>query len=237
MQNPFRAKLVHAYELPQQTIYVALHNDYSEHFEPTTDLPEDRCGDIAIKRLLDGKRGHFGPLEHAHLTLLLQADHNTIMQLRTHRVGLSFDVQSLRYTGFRIERVALQEVPVTEVFYFREPGCYSDRNGQSYEYTPEMRSEDEAHALDASILYQERRQQGVAEEHARNVLTTSYFQNAVITGNVRSWFHLMDMRLKADAQLEVRWAMEQVSHVLKSWVPELFSWYVANRKGRALLAP
>lgn len=237
MENPFRAELVHAYELPQQTTFIGLHADYSEGFEPATELPEDRCGEIAVKRLLDGKRGHFGPLEHAHLTLLLQADHNTIMQLRTHRVGLSFDVQSMRYTGRRIERVARGEIPVTDAFYFREPGCYSDRGGESYEYTLAMRKGDEDHTMDCARRYLSHRAWGIAEEHARNVLPTCYRQNACITGNIRSWFHLLDVRLKGDAQWEARWAMDLVAGIVKNWVPEIFSWYEANRKGRALLAP
>lgn len=237
VQNPFKAERVGAYELPQQVSYIALHNDYSEDFCPTTDIPEDRCGEIAIARLLESKRGHFGPLEHAHMTLLIQMDHNSMVQLRTHRVGLSFDVQSMRYTGHRIERVARGEVPVEEVFYFRPPGVYRDRQGDGYEWSKRQNATLKTLALNAVQDYADLRAQGVTEEHARYVLPTSYLQNVCLTGNIRSWFHLLDVRSKSDAQQEVRWVMELVAHHVKNWIPELYAWYEANRLNRALLAP
>ena len=236
--NPFRCEKVHAYELPQQTAYIALHTDYSEDFCPTTDIPEDECGEIAIRRLLDGKRGHFGPLEHSHLTLALQADHNTMMQLRTHRVGLSFDLQSQRYTGQRIIDVAKGKTPVTDVFYLRPVGTYSDRAGDPYDYTEAMRESDEIFCLYCANRYANAiNTQGMAEEHARFLLPTCYLQNGIVTGNIRSWFHLLDVRLKADAQQEIRWLMELVAQQVRNWIPEIYSWYEDNRRGKALLAP
>lgn len=237
LRNPFRVEVIRAYDMPQQVAYIALHNDYSEEFCPTTDLPEDRCGEIAVERLLKGDRGHYGPLEHAHLTLLLQADHNTIMQLRTHRVGLSFDVQSMRYTGERIEKVARGEIPPERVFHCRPAGTYRDRQGDPYEW-----SEDDARRfLELCIIsaqhYLGYRAKGISEEHARGALVTSYLQNAVITGNLRSWFHILDVRSKLDAQDEARWAMDLIAEKIQAWAPETYAWWESHRKGKARLAP
>lgn len=237
MTNPFQVSLVEGYQHPQQVTYVALHTDYAEEFSPDTDLSEERCGEIAVKRLLDGKRGHFGPLEHSTLTLALRADHNTMMQLRTHRVGLSFDYQSMRYTGLRVERVAHGELPPEDVFYARPIGTYTDRDGGSYAVTKENNQLIRQLQLNAAQDYLELRQKGFSEEHARYVLPTSYFQNGVITGNLRSWFHLLDVRLKADAQIEIRWAMDLVASLIAQWAPEIYQWYQTNRQGKALLAP
>lgn len=540
MKNPFRCEVVAATEMPQRLIYLALHNDYSEDFHPDTTLPEDRCGQIAAKRLLDGKRGHWGPLEHPTLSLLLQVDHNTMVQLRTHRVGLclggdtmvsfghpslstgevyytepisqladlwhkgrkhqpteadaaymrrqissrsimtvneetglvqhsrikniyqnglrdvwlirlddgssleatldhkvltpcgwkafrellpgdevltakavpgtppqecgiatgeeewrpvpryplyevsshgrlrswaprrhrgvlvhpgsprmkkpstassggylyasmtekpcgksvrrnihelvleafsgkrpegmiarhvngvatdnrlenlewateaqnakdrardrvtrhkkavpatislmlyvgkrmtydievegpyhnflangivvhnSFDVQSQRYSGTRIERVARGEVPVEEVFYIRPPGVYRDRQGDSYEWTASQVERMRQLHHNAAQDYADLRAEGVAEEHARYVLPTSYFQNVLLTGNARSWLHLLDVRLKADAQNEIRWAMELAEACYRDWVPEIHAAWAAERRGKAILAP
>lgn len=237
MTNPFQASLVEGYQHPQRVTFVALHTDYAEEFEPSTDLPEERCGEIAVKRLLDGKRGHFGPLEHSTLTLALRADHNTMMQLRTHRVGLSFDYQSMRYTGRRIERVARNELQPGDVFYARPVGTYTDRDGGGYSVTEEDNFLIRRLQRKAAKDYLELRQKGFSEEHARYVLPTSYFQNGVITGNLRSWFHLLDVRLKADAQIEIRWAMDLVASLIAQWAPEIYQWYRTNRRGKALLAP
>jgi thymidylate synthase (FAD) len=233
----FRAERVAATECPQQVIYAALHTDYAEEFCPATDLPEDRCGAIVVERLLAGGRGHYGPLEHPSLTLALRADHNTLVQLRTHRVGLSFDVQSMRYSGRRVEAVADGTLPVEEVFYIRPPGTYRDRQGDPYTWSDADVEEARSIALSSALDYQRLREQGVAEEQARFALITSYLQNAVVTGNLRAWLHLLDVRLKADAQLEIRQLMELVAAQVQRWVPETYAWWQSHRKGKALLAP
>lgn len=225
-----------ATECPQMVAYIALHNDYSEEFSPSTTLDEARCGEICVERLLKGNRGHFGPAEHAVLTLALRADHNTIMQLRTHRLG-SFDVQSMRYTGSRIERVATGELAPEDVFYVRPPGRYSDRQGGPYEWTEEDRDEALALAVSSAMDYAALRRKGVSEEQARGCLITNYLQNAVVTFNLRGWLHLLDIRLKADAQYEVRWLMEAVAMEVQRWAPEMYGWWAENRRGKAMLAP
>jgi thymidylate synthase (FAD) len=228
---------VRATERPQQLIYIALHNDYSEDFHPDTTLPEDRCGQIAVNRLLKGNRGHYGCLEHPSLTLLLQVDHNTMVQLRTHRIGVSFDVQSMRYSGERIEKVAAGKIPVAEVFYTRPPGTYRDRQGDPYEWTLDQIERMRQQQLQAACAYAELRAEGVAEEHARYVLPTSYFQNVCLSGNARSWLHLFDVRLKADAQPEIQWAMDLAESCYRDWVPEIHEAWAAQRRGKAILAP
>jgi thymidylate synthase (FAD) len=236
LRNPFRCEIVRATERPQQLVYVALHNDYAEAFCPDTSLPEDRCGEIAVDRLLAGNRGHWGCLEHPSMSLLLQVDHNTMVQLRTHRIA-SFDVQSMRYSGERIERVARHELPIGEAFYTRPPGVYRDRQGASYEWTESQVARIQALQMNAAQDYADLRSEGVSEEHARYVLPTSYFQNVCITCNARSWLHFLDIRLKADAQFEVRQAMDLVESCFRDWMPEVHQWWARHRRSKALLAP
>jgi thymidylate synthase (FAD) len=233
----FKADLLERSPGPQRLAYLALHNDYSEDYCPDTDLSETRCGEIAVKRLLSGERGHYGPLEGPQLSLILRADHNTIMQLRTHRVGISFDVQSLRYTGERFEKVARGELHVDDVFYCRQPGTYRDRGGQPYEWTPARIATTKAHYIESCRRYLELRAYGVAEEQARGVIATNYLQNAVISANLRTWLHLLDVRLKLDAQLEIRAISELVEGFIADWVPEIYTWYARYRRGKAILSP
>lgn len=237
MQPAFKVERVAATECPQQLVYIALHNDYAEDFCPATSIAEDRCGEIAVERLLKGGKGHWGPLEGPQMTLAIQADHNTLMQLRTHRVGVSFDVQSMRYSGQRIERVANGDLPVEDVFYVRPPGKYRDRQGDAYEWTDDDVEEGYAMALSSAIDYTRLRERGVSEEHARGVLITSYLQNAIVSANLRAWLHLLDVRHKADAQWEIRALMDLVALQVQRWVPEIYAWYSQNRLGKALLAP
>ena len=234
----FRAITIAATERPQQLIYLALHNDYSETFSPTTTIAEDECGRIAVKRLLDSDRGHYGVLEHPQLSLMLRADHNTMMQLRTHRAGITFDYQSMRYTGRRMEDLADGELAIEDVFYIRPPGRYHDRQGDPYEISETDAAIMAVDCLNTAVRYTLlRREQRISEEHARSVLATGYYQNGVVSANLRTWLHLLDLRLKADAQWEMRQLMELVATEVQRWCPEIFAWLQTNRRGKARLAP
>lgn len=234
---PLRVTTVAAHERPQQLVYLGLHSDYSEEPFSSTELAEDEAGKIVVDRLLKGGRGHWGPLEHPSLSLMIQADHNTMMQLRTHRVGCTFDYQSMRYTGKRIRKVANLELPPEDVFYVRPPGKYTDRQGKKYEWTQDQVDEQLAMCLSSAIDYESLRQQGASEEHARSVLATGYLQHGLVTGSLRFWLHLLDVRAKSDAQLEIRQIMQGIELEVHRWVPEIWSWYHQHRHQKAQLAP
>ena len=235
--EPFKVEKSDASAFPQRLVYNALHSDYSEEFVGLPEIAEDKAGKIACERLLKGNRGHWGPLEHPSLSLMVKADHNTMMQLRTHRVGCSFDYQSMRYTGERIRKVAKKELDPSEVFYVRPPGTYWDRQGDKYTWTEEQVEESLAMCFSSAIDYDRLRSQGASEEHARSVLCTGYLQHGLITGSLRFWLHLCDVRSKADAQLEARQIMRGIEFRVQRWVPEIWSWYQLNRHRKALLAP
>ena len=115
----FRVDLISATPNPQQCVYAAMHQDYSEGFVAAdrADWPDEtRAGEICVKRLLAGERGHYGPMEHAQIVLNVGwFPHSVMQQARTHRVGVSFDVQSMRYTGERICRAADGALDLEEV--------------------------------------------------------------------------------------------------------------------------
>jgi len=134
-------------------------------------------------------------------------------------------------------RVARREVSPEEVFYVRQPGIYWDRQGDRYTWTADDAEESLAIALSSAIDYARLRDKGVSEEHARQVLVTSYYQNAMVTGNLRSWLHMLDVRLKSDAQSEIRQLMDLISTEVQRWAPEVYSWWASHRKGKAQLAP
>lgn len=226
---------------PQQVIYAAMHQDYAEGFVwgdrdhfPT----EEKCGEVIIKHLLAGNRGHYGPLEHPQIVLNCGwFPHSTMQQIRTHRVGISFDVQSFRYTGSRIIDVVEGRREVEEVFYLRPLGAYSDRQGKRYDYTFEQRQQDINWCLEACRRYAERIQQGFAEEHARGLIPFDVRQHWVMSANVRSLMHLLDLRWKLDAQLEAQKLCETIWPHFYAWVPAIAEWYESNRLKKARLAP
>jgi thymidylate synthase (FAD) len=226
---------------PQQTIYAAMHQDYAEGFvwDDRQEWPnEEKCGDIIVRNLLKGGRGHYGPLEHPQIVLNCGwFPHSTMQQIRTHRVGISFDVQSFRYTGRRILDVVAGNRELEDVFYLRPPGFYADRQGKKYEYTDEQRLQDLDWCLQACQRYQRRIEQGLSEEHARGLIPFDVRQHWVLSANVRSLMHLLDLRWKSDAQLEAQKLCETIWPHFQAWVPAIATWYEETRLKKARLAP
>ena len=175
MDPRFRVDLIAATPNPQQCVYVGMHQDYSEGFVAADRKQwpdETKAGEVCVKRLLAGERGHYGPMEHAQIVLNVGwFPHSVMQQARTHRVGVSFDVQSMRYTGERICRAAAGELDLEEVFYLRPVGQYSNRQGKKYEYTQAERHKDLYHCKISADRYQELLESGFAEEHARGILS------------------------------------------------------------------
>jgi thymidylate synthase (FAD) len=273
MDDNFQVEVISKVPNPQQVIYVAMHQDYSESFvwdnqyirigdsvyEKDDDTAgmwpeESQAGEVVVRNLLKGGRGHFGPLEHPQIILNCgHFPHSTMQQIRTHRVGLSFDVQSFRYTGQRISDTVtayhrlletssdgeydILDQTVGKLFYLRPLGEYTDRNGSKYIYRYKDRYEDLQDCLHAARKYQDRVAMGFSEEHARGLIPFDVRQHWVLSANVRSLMHLLDLRWKADAQLEARHLCELIWPHFKAWVPEIASWYETNRLHKARLSP
>lgn len=150
----------------------------------------------------------------------------------------SFDVQSMRYSGERISKAAVGELPVEEVFYLRPVGKYHDRQGKHYLYTEEARQADLIICKAAAELYKVRTQeQGFSEEHARGLLPFDYRQHFVVSFTLRSALHFMDLRAKADAQEEIQAMCEMMWPKLKEWAPQICEYYETTRLHKARLAP
>jgi thymidylate synthase (FAD) len=226
---------------PQQVIWAAMHQDYSEQYvwdshEKWPD--EERCGELIVKHLLAGDRGHYGPLEHPQITFNVgYFPHSMMQQVRTHRVGVSFDVQSFRYTGQRIVNVAEGKQDVEEVFYLRPVGHYTNRQGKRYFYSEEQRAEDLKWCLEACQHYKKRVDEGLSEEHARGLIPFDARQHFVLSCNLRSLMHLLDLRWKKDAQLEAQKFCELLFVHFEQWSPAVAQWYQENRAKKAKLSP
>jgi thymidylate synthase (FAD) len=240
MDPYFRVETVVATPRPNRAIYTAMHQDYAEDFalDDLPDLTEAELGDIIVKRLLKGERGHYGCLEHVQITLNCGwFPHSVMQQARTHRIGISFDVQSGRYTGQRIVQVTTGARDVEEVFYLRPVGTYSDRQGKRYAYTEDMRKIDRIMCIDSAGRYKLALNAGLSEEHAREQIPYCIRQHFVVSFTLRAALHFMDLRAKLDAQDEIRQLCELIWPHIKAWTPEVAEWYEKARMHKARLAP
>lgn len=229
---------------PNKVAYAAMHQDYSSDQVDTltTKLSNSECGNLLVEKLLKGGRGHYGCLEHIQIVFSTGFfPHATMQQARTHRISISFDVQSYRYTSGNILAAATEEFDAAKVeqcYYLRPVGRYTSRAGNPYDYTKELRYEDLLWCWEAAKRYKQRFEvDGLSEEHARSAGIFDYRQHWVVSMNARSAFHFLDLRAKADAAPEIRVLSELIAMHLKDWIPELYDWYEKNRMRKALLAP
>jgi thymidylate synthase (FAD) len=242
MDPYLRVEVLSKTQNPNQIIYAAMHQDYSEGFvfDQVDKFPsEEQCGSIAVKRLLAGGRGHFGSIEHPSITFSTgYFPHSVMQQARTHRIGTSFDCQSLRYTSQNIVDVANSKKNVEEVFYLRPVGNYTDRQGKKYEYNTYQRQQDLEYCFEAARRYEiDLNRFGHSEEHARGKLPFDYRQHFVVSFNMRSLLHFLDLRYKKDAQLEIQWLCDLILPHFQQWSPQIYQWYCENRLSKAKLAP
>ena len=237
----FRVEVISQTPNPQQVVYAALHQDYTENFvfdERDSWPSEAECGEIIVKRLLAGDRGHYGPLEHPQIIFNCgYFPHSVMQQARTHRVGVSFDVQSLRYTGNQFLNAAIGKKDIEDIFYLRPVDYYTDREGKKYYYSPEQRQKDLEWCLEAAKRYKIDFDGGMSEEHARGKLPFDYRQHFVVSFNLRSFLHFSDLRNKKNAQLEIQKLCEMMWPHFENWAPDIAKWYTTTRLGKARLAP
>ena len=246
----FRVEPIRATLRPQNLCVCAMHNDYSELFiadEPYwLNLNEKASGELLIKRAL--KFNHHGLLEHPQATLAFGGfPHSVMQQLRTHRTGITFDCASMRYTGKRFvwwyesfeEKGSAEALKEFEkLFYVRPVGEYSDRFGNKIVFDEEKRQK-----LVQRLAYQVA---GLIRTHLiedkmpfeffRDTIPAGYRQNFMMSANARTLLHLFNMRLPADAQLEIRAAMEMMLDWYCKWMPEVGAYYVDKYAYKSKLA-
>jgi thymidylate synthase (FAD) len=223
---------------PQQLIWLAAHQDVSEHYiidKIETTPNESNSGKFIVKHLLTKK--HFGPLEHPSISIAIgNYPHSTMQQLSRHRLQ-SIDCQSMRYTGDRVLKVADGELDIEDLIYLRPAGIYTSRTG-NYEYTNLDRRRDLNLARVACALYAEKvKFSGIHYEHARGMLPFDFRQCWVSTFNCRALLHVLDERLKKDAQLEIQALSTQLFALLKVWTPDIAEWYEKTRYSKGVTAP
>lgn len=274
MDKHFKVHVVTKTEMgPNMITWLSAHRDYSEELSiidnPASYAPstEEEAGERLEGMLLN--KGHFGTLEHWQITFeCVGFPHNVPMQARTHRVGVSFDVTSQRYTGKRVvklveffetlslgaqnfvysgedagleykdKEMGLQFLDrLEEVFYARPVGTYTNRQGKNFTVSEYDRVCNLLDDFETAQNYVKYIRKGWAEEVARDRLAQSVRQSFFVTLNLRSLMHFLDMRSKADAQLEIQWLSDLLFEKFTEEAPIIADWYRRKRLHKNKLAP
>lgn len=161
--------------------------------------------------------------------------HSVPMQARTHRVA-TFDVQSSRYCGERIEKI-LSVTNVEDIFYLRPVGKYTNRQGDKAEFTAKQRSHCVDTIMTCVIEYKQLRKSGLPEEMVRDILPQGLRQNFVVTFTLDQFFHFCNLRAKADSQLEIQDLTNRMLMCAIQYFPKEVNEYIDNYFGKAILTP
>lgn len=261
----FRVEVIAQTPNPQQLIWLSAHQCVCEGAAIDDACPsEEQAGEYAVKHLLAGDRGHWSPLEAPQISFnVIGWNHRTMQQIRTHRIGVHFSVQSMRYTSKRFLEVAaiirnaagknhfpngeqinaavfeythVQDA-IEKVIYVRPQSEYSDRSGHKYYYDAAERMSDLTVCAGSILRYANKIEQGYSEEHAAGLLPMDCRQHWVMSANVRSLCHILDLRWKADAEIEAQQLCEAIFPHFEKWVPAVAEYYMKARAKRARLAP
>lgn len=254
--NNFTIKVMEATQNAATLSYLAAHNDYESDIEDLildNGLFKDPYSDnllsepVASKRLLEHciKKGHWGVIEHATAVVYVKGfPHTTMQQLRTHRTGVSFDVNSGRFTSRHVIKLAdkinngtytLEDI--TDLFWFRPIGTYQEK-GKRYEYTETLRLEDIEVAKEQTLQYAKRYTNGAFNEICRDsCMLYNIRQNFVLSFNLRSLMHLIDMRSTEDVDYPTKLWAELAMEFMKGWVPSIAEYYEKTRYGKNRRSP
>ncbi|MDY6819590.1 MAG: FAD-dependent thymidylate synthase [Halobacteriales archaeon] len=202
--------------------WVGKENDFATVMDSVEGDTLEEKKETLIDHLM--RSGHWGPFEHPTATFAVRGVSRTCMAQLTRHRHASFDVMSLRYVDLS------GDDPLDERFAY-PPSFEADetvsREGvEEIEMTPDERVElaEEVYAacMDA---YERLVDAGVPKEDARMLLPLGTKVNLTFSMNARSIMHLLDMRLKADAQWEIRELSRRVLEECKEWMPYTFERY------------
>jgi thymidylate synthase (FAD) len=228
-----KVELLAATSDPEELACRAARGDYSADWVGS-DVPFEEVMDSVEGDTLQEKKetlighlmrsGHWGPFEHPQATFAVRGVSRACMAQITRHRHASFDVMSLRYVDLSDEH------DIEDRFSF--PPTFTEEEVVSREGVSEVGlSAQERTALANDVYetcmdaYRRLVDAGVPKEDARMCLPIGTKVNMTFSMNARALMHLLDMRLKADAQWEVRELSRRALEEAKEWMPVTFERY------------
>lgn len=227
----------------QRAIWKGQHRTVDDSNWLNHGIEADNAGRGVVKHQLAGNKGHYGVLCFAFVKFeCIGFPHSVHDQIIRHRDScfnnMAFLVTSNRYTGDRFIEVAEGKKPIEEVFFHRQPGEYRDREGARFVITENERQGYFEDCLRSCENYRYMViDKGYSKEVARDRIKFGFRQNFTLAGTIEAVWHLLDQRLKKNAQEEAQEFAKMLEAELFPLMPEIQQWYRENRYGKALLAP
>lgn len=163
------------------------------------------------------RHGHWSIFETVSMTVEIVTSRAIAQQILRHR-SFTFQEFSQRYaeaTEFETYTARRQDTK-------NRQNSIDDMDGETRRWFETAQFTIQSHAME---LYQEALGRGIAKEQARFLLPLSTRTTIYMTGNIRSWIHYCDQRVKPGVQLEHREIAVEVLGILLQQVPELRDYY------------
>lgn len=175
------------------------------------------------------KNKHWSPFEHAMITMKVVTSKPIAIQFLRH-VSFRFQEFSQRYaevTNIETVEFRLQADKNRQSSTDYVGSIYQDEDGAlhfevSTDFGPkhykwiERVTRNMAQTLD---LYREGLELGIAKETARFILPLASQTTLYISGTIRSWIHMMDIRDDAHAQLEIQIIAKEMKKIFIKELP------------------
>ena len=164
------------------------------------------------------KQGHGSVLEHANYSLLLEGVSRSLThELVRHRAGFAYSQLSQRYVD---ESDAAFVVPPAMLGdESLEAAWRAQMDGAKTAYIALVDELMQRYAWVADKVHRRK----MAREAARGVLPNSTETKIVVTGNVRAWRTMLELRCGEGAELEIRRMAVLVLRTLQQETPAFFA--------------
>ena len=155
-------------------------------------------------------QGHGSVLEHANYTFLVYGVSRSFThELVRHRAGCAYSQLSQRYVGGKMLRFVERPEYRGDPFLHDHFEQRIDRAASEYEgitgHLAELQSKGGRRILSAEAKTDLRKK---VRQAARSLLPNETETVIVVTGNVRAWRHILEMRASVHAETEIRaWAV------------------------------
>lgn len=171
-----------------------------------------------IRKILDS--GHGSVTEHANYTLLFYGvDRACTHELVRHRAGMAYSQVSQRFVDGRHLRFVMPFEYRQNVALVQEFEEEIDRAAATYEARAEaLKAQMPKRSEESPTEWRKR-----IQSCARECLPNSTEAPIVVTGNARSWRHVLSMRCAKGADVRIRRPMVRALALLQKEDPNLFA--------------
>ena len=161
------------------------------------------------------KHKHWSPFEHAYMTLEINTNRGIAPQILRHR-SFTFQEFSQRYADTNL---LTEDIPLPELRRQDTKNRQNSIDDLDPELVNAFQTRNRMLFAEASELYSDMVEAGVAKECARFALPLAVPTRLYMTGSCRSWVHYIDLRSANGTQKEHMDIAEGCKEIFKTQFP------------------